>query len=320
MSGLEVEVMNVLQEAERIKRFTLTPIGAGRLPAFSAGAHIDVYCGPDLVRQYSLCGPENDAPEHYVIAVKEELNSRGGSRFLHAAVSAGTTLTISSPRNNFQLVRDARKNILLAAGIGITPLHSMAHTLLAQNKEFSLHYFCSAESDAAFRDDLRRAAFDDQVRFHFLSGRPEVEQTITDVLMRSDRDSHIYVCGPSGFIDTVRSQASGFSWPADLIHVEHFSNDSPVSCATDEFVVRLARSGNEISVGKNQSIVAALAEQGVYIDTSCEQGVCGTCITDVIDGEIDHHDVILSAEDRASGHKIIPCVSRCKSGLLILDL
>jgi vanillate O-demethylase ferredoxin subunit len=318
---LEVTVVRKASEAEDICSFELARTDGQPLPPFSAGAHIDVHVGDGLVRQYSLCNPPHER-QRYVIGVLRDAASRGGSRVLHDTVHEGGRLRISAPKNLFPLA-EARRSVLLAGGIGVTPLLAMAESLAARGADFTLHYCSRSLERTAFRERLAQAAYADRVQFHYDSGPAEQRLDLAALLAAPDAQTHIYVCGPGGFISYVTETAKALGWPERQVHYEYFA--APAAPAAEEggdqpFQVKLARSGATVTVPAGRSVTAVLAEHGVQIPVACEQGVCGTCVTRVLQGEPDHRDVYLTDEERAGEGLFTPCCSRAKGAQLVLDL
>jgi vanillate O-demethylase ferredoxin subunit len=318
MEHLEVKVVRKTREAEDIASFELACEDGSPLPAFSAGSHIDVQVPGGLTRQYSLC---NDAAEkhRYRIAVLRDAASRGGSIAMHDAVHEGDTLHISEPRNHFPL-QHASRSLLFAGGIGVTPLLCMAQRLAAIDADFTLHYCARSQERTAFREEIAASKFAGRVKFHFDAGPPEQKLNLDQALGSPDAGTHLYVCGPTGFIDYVVNTAKAKGWSADHIHLEYFGAAPQDTAGDTAFDVQIASSGKTYTVAANQTIVQALAEHGIEILTSCEQGVCGTCITRVLDGEPDHRDLYFTDEEKAKNDQFTPCCSRARSRTLILDL
>lgn len=319
MTELQVRIERIVNEAIDIKLFHLVSADGKPLPAFTPGSHVDVRIDQGLMRSYSLCGDAADT-SRYVIGVKREAESRGGSKAMHDTLAEGTTVTIGAPRNNFPLHQGAAQHLLLAGGIGATPMVCMARHLAAAGGDFHLHYFTRSAEHTAFRSWLETPALAGRVTLHVGLGGPQVADVLRELLGERPADGHVYICGPRPFIDAGRETAAAAAWPDDAVHVEHFSADAAALARPGgSFVVRLARTGGDFTVEEGQSIVAALSEHDIWIDTSCESGVCGTCVVDVIDGVPDHRDEVLNAEERQSCKKIIPCVSRSKSPVLVID-
>jgi vanillate O-demethylase ferredoxin subunit len=316
---LRVRVADRKPEATDVCSFVLVEPGGGELPAFSAGSHIDVHTGDGLVRQYSLCGDPAER-RSYRIAVKHETGSRGGSRWMHERLHENDILTISVPRNNFRLNEDAARSVLIAGGIGITPLLSMALRLEALGKPFELQCFSRSMAHTAFHELLSQRKYADRVGFHYALEPESVRAYLRKYLWRRQQGAELYLCGPRPFMDLVE-QTAAVTWPPEAVHLEYFGADpASLSGPRDSFTVRLARSGGECRVGPEQTIVQALAGCGIQVTTSCEQGVCGTCLTGVLEGVPDHRDVFLTDEERAAGDRMLPCVSRARSEILVLDL
>lgn len=316
---LAVRVARIRAEAEEVRSFQLVSANGDPLPPFSAGSHIDVHVAPGLVRQYSLCNGPADR-DHYQIAVKREPESRGGSQAMHERINEGNVITIGAPRNNFALEQSARHHLLLAGGIGVTPLLSMARHLLAEGASFELQYFTRSIRHTAFHDVLSDARFADHVKFHYAIEPDALRAYLRKLLWHRPEGAHLYLCGPRPFMDLVETTAAP-TWPPEAVHLEYFTADPmALAGAQGTFEVRLARSGGTYVIPAERSIVEALAEHGVQIETSCEQGVCGTCLTGVLEGVPDHRDVFLTDAEKAACDRMTPCVSRAKSALLVLDL
>jgi len=316
--ALTVRVRRIVDEAADIKSFELVSVDGSALPAWSAGAHIDVRIDDKTVRQYSLCGAPG-ARDAYLIAVKNAPDSRGGSRAMHQRVSVGDTLVISGPRNHFALVDGARHYMLIAGGIGITPLLAMAQELQARGASFELHYFTRSTAETAFHQVLSSEAYAGKVNFHHAVAA-RVHELLRPLLGKCPQGHHLYMCGPRGFTDVISEVAAGI-WPPEAIHIEYFSADQAgLAAPSHAFEVKLQRSGRTIPVAASSSIVDALCANGIEVATSCREGVCGTCLTDVVAGTPDHRDAFLSDKERKAGDKMMICVSRAKSGQLVLDL
>jgi len=318
MSTITVTVVRKSAEAEDIASFELARADGGPLPAFSAGSHIDVQVPGGITRQYSLCN-DASASQHYRIAVLRDAGSRGGSAGMHDAVHVGDTLQISEPRNHFPLVPAAR-TLLLAGGIGVTPLLCMAQRLAAIDAEFTMHYATRSVARTAFRDEIRASRFAHRVVFHHDDGPAAQKLDVRAALGSPDANTHVYVCGPTGFIDHVVQCAKAAGLPTEQIHLEYFGAAPQDSSGDRAFDVKIASTGKVIRVAADQTVVAALSAQGVEVLTSCEQGVCGTCITRVLEGECDHRDLYFTDEEKARGDQFTPCCSRARSPLLVLDL
>ncbi|MDQ0073409.1 vanillate O-demethylase ferredoxin subunit [Variovorax boronicumulans] len=321
MTNPTISVVVVAAEdvAQDVRHLRLARLDGLPLPPFTPGAHIDLHLGPNLVRQYSLCGHVGDT-SNYSVAVKREPESRGGSKAVHDDLHQGSQLEISAPRNNFSSAKDARHSILVAGGIGITPMLCMAHELHGRGKSFELLYFCRSPAHAAFLQTLQQGPFAERCRFFFGLDRDAVASTLDEALARPIDGAHVYLCGPRPFMDLVQELARP-NWSEDSIHLEYFSSDAlALSKPSEVFEVELARSSLTLRVGQDETIADAVRNAGVAVETSCEQGVCGTCITQVIDGLVDHRDSFLSSAERARGDCMAICVSRARSARLVLDL
>jgi vanillate O-demethylase ferredoxin subunit len=318
MESLAVQVVRKIQEAQDIASFELAHAAGAPLPAFSAGSHIDVQVPGGLTRQYSLC---NDSGEQhrYRIAVLRDPASRGGSIAMHDAVHEGDVIHISEPRNHFPLHHAAR-SLLFAGGIGVTPLLCMAQRLATVGADFALHYCTRSPERTAFLDEVAASPFAHCVRFHFDSGPDGQKLDLQALLASPEAGTRIYVCGPTGFIDHVVGNAKAKGWHSDQIHLEYFGAAPQDTSGDTAFDVKIASTGKTYRVGAGQSVVHALRECGVEILTSCEQGVCGTCITRVLEGEPDHRDMYFTDEERSRNDQFTPCCSRARSQVLVLDL
>jgi len=317
---LTVQVVRKTQEASDICSFELAGLHGEALPEFSPGAHIDVLTPNGFRRPYSLCSQPGDG-SRYLVAILKEAASRGGSKGMHELVQAGETLQISRPRNQFPLHEGAKKHLLLAGGIGVTPILGMAGFLHRAGQDFEMHYCARSKARAAFLDAIGQSGFSSRVQFHFDDGAPSQRLDLPSVLAQNKQPGiHLYVCGPQGFMDAVLGMARESGWSEDHLHYEFFSA-APVGQAGDQpFLVRLATSGKEVLVPPDKSVVDALSEVGVVLPTSCTQGYCGTCITGLAAGIPDHRDTYLTDEEKSSNKVFIPCCSRAGSDCLVLDL
>jgi vanillate monooxygenase ferredoxin subunit len=318
MESLAVQVVRKTREAQDIASFELARVGGAPLPAFSAGSHIDVHVPGGLTRQYSLC---NDSGEQhrYRIAVLRDPASRGGSAAMHDAVQEGDVLHISEPRNHFPL-HHAGRSLLFAGGIGVTPLLCMAQRLGTIGADFALHYCTRSPERTAFLEEIKASAFAGRAQFHFDSGPPSQKLNLERLLATPDPGTHLYVCGPTGFIDHVVGSAKALGWSSEQIHLEYFGAPPQDTKGDRAFDVKVASTGKTYRVEAGQTVVQALQSHGVEILTSCEQGVCGTCITRVLEGEPDHRDMYFTEEERAKNDQFTPCCSRARSAALVLDL
>src|SRR3990167_945943 len=318
-STLSVRVARKAVEATDICTFELVAVDGVALPSFSAGSHVDVHLPGGLTRQYSLC---NDPTEthRYLIGVLRDPASRGGSEAMHQQVQEGQLLQISAPKNHFGLAHDARRSLLLAGGIGVTPILCMAERLAMTGADFAMHYCTRSRDRAAFLQRITASSYASRVQLHFDDGAAEQKLDLVALLSDPQAGVHLYVCGPKGFMDAVLKTAREKGWPESQLHYEFFGADVTKSDSDAGFEVQLASSGRVIAVAKDQTVTQALSAAGVEVLTSCEQGVCGTCLTRVLSGLPDHKDMYLTPEEQAANDQFTPCCSRAKTARLVLDL
>ncbi|MBA1204843.1 oxidoreductase [Pseudomonas capeferrum] len=315
---IDVVVVSRNTEALDICSYELASVDDSPLPAFSAGAHIDVHLPNGLIRQYSLCNHPQER-HRYLIGVLKDAASRGGSASLHEQVHAGSRLQISEPRNLFPLVHEARRSLLFAGGIGITPILCMAERLAHSGADFELHYCARASERAAFVQRLNASAFADRVFLHF-DEQPQTALDTARVLAAPEDNAHVYVCGPGGFMQHILDTARAQGWQENCLHREYFAA-IPVDNSNDgRFSVKVASTGQIIEVPADKTVVQALESQGIEITLSCEQGICGTCLTRVLEGVPEHRDLFLTEEEQALNDQFTPCCSRSKTPLLVLDI
>ncbi|MCI1025727.1 oxidoreductase [Pseudomonas putida] len=316
---LKVRVAAKRTEAEDICSFELVSTTATPLPPFSAGSHIDVQIPGGPTRQYSLCNA-GDAPLSYLICVLRDHHSRGGSSSLHAYVNVGDELTISTPRNHFPLADDASHSVLLAGGIGITPILCMAERLAKIGSTFNLHYCTRSRARTAFLGRVTHSDFIPHTHLYFDDEARTPRLDLGALLESPQAGTHLYVCGPKGFMDVVLTTARELGWPESQLHYEFFAAEQRRPTENERFEIEIASTGKVIVVEPDQSAVQALANAGITVETSCEQGVCGSCLTRVLAGEPDHFDVYLSEQEQEANDQFLPCCSRAKSARLVLDL
>jgi vanillate O-demethylase ferredoxin subunit len=324
-SLIRVRVRARHEEASAVVSFELEPVAAAALPGFDAGAHIDVHLtGPGLVRQYSLCNAPSARPGHYLIGVLREPASRGGSQWLCDRLQAGSELNISAPRNHFGLVPGATRTLLLAGGIGVTPLLAMAEALHAAGQPFALHYCVRSVASAAFLQRLATRPWVQHLHLHCDDGPAVQAFDVAWLLKQPQSGQHLYTCGPAGFISHVLQTADAQGWPPSQVHREFFAAPQDQASGAREpdqpFAVRIASTGQEFIVPAGQAVTDVLAEHGIAIDISCGAGVCGTCQTGVLEGLPDHRDAFLTTEEKARNDCLMACCSRARSSLLVLDL
>lgn len=317
---MQLQVIGRRQEADDVLSLRLADPAGAPLPAFTPGAHIALRLGESLVRQYSLCNGPDDG-DAYSIAVKREARSRGGSAAVHR-LAQGDLVAAAPPVNGFAVDWSAPHLVLLAGGIGITPLLSMARHALRRGHSFELHYFARSSAQAAFHGVLAEGSLAPHVAFHLGVAPEAVSQRLQELLATRRAGAHLYVCGPVPFMDEARRVAAGCTGLGG-IHWEYFTPPAPAPEAggsSGACTVRLARSGRTLEVPADKSLLQVLIENGVAIDSSCMEGVCGLCATRVLDGEPDHRDEVLTDDERRCGQLMTVCVSRARGGLLVLDL
>lgn len=319
---LDVVVRQPAVQGQAVAVFELEHAQGEPLPAFSAGAHIDLHLPGGLVRPYSLCSDPADT-RRYRLGVLKDPASRGGSVAVHAHLLAeGTRLAISAPRNHFPLEEGAPHSVLVGGGIGITPMLAMAWRLHALGASFELHYCARSRSQAAFLAELTSAPWAARVQLHFDDEGEAAKLPARVLLQAAPQGSHVYVCGPNGFMDWVLAEAEAAGLPSAQRHREYFS--APVVAATEggerSFEVELRRSGKTTQVRPDQTLLDALKSLGIQVPVSCEKGVCGTCACNVLEGEPDHRDAYLTDEEREANDQILACCSRSRSPRLVLDL
>jgi vanillate O-demethylase ferredoxin subunit len=316
---LDVVVARKSREAVGICSLELVDTERRALPSYAAGAHILVEVDAGLSRSYSLYTLPG-TPCTYRIAVLRDPASRGGSTAVHDLLQQGQRIRVSPPRNSFPLDERAPYSVLLAGGIGVTPILSMVEQLASTNRPFEMHYCARSRSNAAFVDRLDGSAYRSRVRLHFDDGPPSQRLDIASTLAGCPPGTHLYVCGPRGFIDAVLAAAAIAGWPDDRLHTERFSADVAAHADDGSFDVELARSGRVVRIEKDKTVVQALADAGLALDTSCEQGICGVCVTRVLAGVPDHRDMFLTDDEKARNDQFTPCCSRALGPRLVLDL
>lgn len=315
---IDVVVVSRNNEALDICSYELASVDDSPLPCFSAGAHIDVHLPGGLIRQYSLCNHPEER-HRYLIGVLKDPASRGGSQALHEQIQTGARLRISEPRNLFPLVHEARRSLLFAGGIGITPILCMAERLAHSGADFELHYCARSSERAAFVERLRHSPFADRVCLHF-DEQPETALNAAKVLATPEGNVHLYVCGPGGFMQYILDSARAQGWPEDRLHREYFAA-APTDTSNDgSFSVKVSSTGQVFEVPADKNVVQVLESHGIEIAMSCEQGICGTCLTRVLEGVPDHRDMFLTEDEQALNDQFTPCCSRSKSPLLVLDI
>jgi vanillate O-demethylase ferredoxin subunit len=324
MPDLELKVTKVRDLTSNIKMFELVNAKGGDLPAFEAGAHIDFKLPDGKIRSYSLA---NDPTEtgRYVTAILKDVNGKGGSVWMHENVKEGDVLTATEPLQNFPLVEDAANSILLAGGIGITPMLAMGYRLKVLGKKVHLHYCSRSAEETAFMDEVKQL-FGADVTFHHDGGDPSKGINLKETFKDHPEGTHLYVCGPVGLLNATRDAVS--HWPEGTVHFELFtsarSDEQVAEMASREnfaFEVELKQSGVTLTIPPDRSILDVMIEEGYGVPYACEEGWCGACVIPMLGGKADHRDEVLSDAEKAANDKIQVCISRALPGeKLILDM
>ena len=311
-AALLLNIEQVKEEALGLRSYTLKEAGDGELPPFTAGSHIDCHLENGLVRSYSLCSDPRERLR-YAIAVARDDAGRGGSTFVHDNWRVGSRVAVSLPRNNFPLVTDAPATVLVAGGIGITPLLSMIHVLEARRAPWTLFYAARSRAHAAFCKEL--SVYGARVRFHYDDERGGV-LNVAEIVARADRGTHLYCCGPAPMLAAFESECR--EREPRTVHIEHFAND--LSATGRPFRAYLRKSNLTVSVGADQTLLEVLLAAGLDVPFSCMDGTCGECSTKIIDGVADHRDRVLTRRKQAENKVMMICCSRATTDLLTLDL
>ncbi|MFG1478025.1 PDR/VanB family oxidoreductase [Xanthobacter sp. V4C-4] len=310
-----VRVREITELAPTLKRFSFEPAHGGAFPTAPAGGHVMLTLrdGAKVMKNaYSLVSAPSQRARYDIIVRRVE-QSRGGSAFLHGKVAPGDVLDMAMPQSLFPLAATARKHLLVAGGIGLTPMLSFLPELKARGARFELHQLSTPDEAPVFERLLAAYADDAEIRVH---GGGRAGFDLAGLLSRQPLGTHVYVCGPHSLMDAVTATAAALGWPKGKVHKESFGAAS----GGLPFTVLLQRSGREIEVGASQSLLEAIEAAGVEAESLCRGGACGACVTPVVDGEVDHRDDFLSDAEKASGKLIMPCVSRARGPRLVLDL
>lgn len=310
---MKLDVVDVATTGEDVHVLTLQHPRRPSLPEPSPGAHVDVRLPDGKVRQYSLCGDPDD-PTTYQIAVKRKTDGRGGSRWIHEHLVRGAVAHVSAPRNNFRLAAGASQYVLIAGGIGITPLAAMAYRLRRDGKRFTLHDCARSEAQAPLLADMR-ALCADRLRNYFSAGDGANRFDAATVLADRPAGAHVYCCGPARLVEAVRSAAA--HWPRDAVHFEFFAPLASDDFTPAPFEIAIASTGQTYPVPADRSALAVLRENGYHLPSSCELGVCGSCECGYTAGTVIHRDVVLEADARRN--RMLLCVSRA-AGRVVLEL
>ncbi|WP_312155366.1 PDR/VanB family oxidoreductase [Pseudomonas sp.] len=315
-STISALVHTLRHEAEGIISVELRPWGDTVFAPFEAGSHIDLHLPNGLVRSYSLLNPPSDQGR-YVVGILRDRNSRGGSRFVHEHLRVGTELKISQPRNNFALDSRASHSVLVAGGIGITPIYCMFRQLLALGRSAELIYCARSRREAALLEQI--AELGAKVIYHF-NDEKDALPDLPGYLAGRPADTHFYCCGPTPMLDAFESACENLGYAH--AHIERFTAAElpPAEDAQDSYSVELSKSAKTLHIEPGLNLLDVLLEAGCDIEYSCREGVCGSCETRVLEGDIDHRDGVLTKAERAANGSMMVCVSGCKSRRLVLDL
>jgi ferredoxin-NADP reductase len=300
--------------AEGTNLFEFRKVDGGELPPFTAGAHVDVNLPNGVIRQYSIASSQSDRTR-YLLGVKLEAQGRGGSRFLHEQVRVGEMLRLSAPRNHFPLNENAESTVLIAGGIGVTPILCMVDRLCTLGRDFRLHYAVRARAEALLAHVDKR---DPRVHLHVDSERDGKLLDVAAIVADAPVDAELYCCGPAPMLDAF--EAACVDRPPERVHLERFSAPDVVAATGGAYTVELAKSKRSITVSPGQTLIEALRDAGLKIKVSCEQGICGTCETRVLAGTPDHRDMILSESEKAANETMMVCCGGSLSPTLVLDL
>ena len=316
---ITTNIVAVEQVADNIRAYTLACDDQSYLPKFSAGAHIDLLLANGMTRQYSLCGEPSNS-QHFKIAVLLEEDGRGGSTWIHNQLQQGSELQIHAPRNHFELDENSENYLLIAGGIGITPIMLMATRLQHLNKPFTLHYLCRTPEQAAFSKQLQQQ-LGDKLQCHYSYGDSEKRLNISKLFSQQTQATQVYTCGSQWLLQSILDAEQ--QHPNISVKFERFAA-APVdeSLANAGFEVEIATSGEIITVLPQQSILQVLRAQGHQIETMCEEGLCGSCEVGLLEGEADHRDSVLTVDEQAEHSVLMVCCSRAHSNSprLKLDL
>jgi len=321
-SNLSAMVRTLRFEAAGIMSIELVPAAVGgasapTFPDFTPGAHIDLHLPSGLVRSYSLVNAPGEA-NRYVLGILADPKSRGGSRFIHDNFRVGMTLDISAPRNHFELDESAAHTLLVAGGIGVTPILCMYRRLRSLGRSVKLLYCARTAPQAAFIDEI--SALGGDITYHFDDQQGGKPASLTSFLTGQPAGTHAYCCGPGVMLDAFEAACAEAG--IANVHIERFAAapDAPPPATSEGYVVKLAKSGKEIAVPAGATLLDTLLAAGIDAEHSCMEGVCGACETRVLEGCPDHRDSVLSAGERAENKVMMICVSGCKGDRLTLDL
>jgi tetrachlorobenzoquinone reductase len=314
---IDARLTEITPVAKDTNLYTFRRIDRAPLPPYKPGAHIDLHLPNGMIRQFSLCAPNTD-PNSYVVGIKRDAASRGGSRYIYDEMCVGHEIKISAPRNNFPLVENAEHIVLIGGGIGITPLWCMAQQLIALKRPWQLHYASRTRDEMAFLESLQKLN-PESVHLHFDDEAGGKFLDLTAIVAATPAGAHLYCCGPNPMLKAFEAATSGR--PKHQVHVEYFTAKEETKA--DElggFWVELAKSGEEYFIPPGKKILEVLFDAGVDVDYSCELGICGACETRIISGIPVHHDAVMSAEEQETNEKVMICCCGCKTERLVLDM
>ena len=314
---LKLALTKVEKLSPSISLFELCDPDGAQLPGFTAGAHLEVVVAPEFLRQYSLCSDPDDH-SHYQIAVQREDTGRGGSRLMHRIFDEGRTVFARPPENHFPLQDGEGKALLMGGGIGITPMVAMAHLLHREGRDFSLHYSVSTRADAAFAKRIAAAPWAEKAQLHISDEGSRIN--LHAAIGKHGRGSHLYTCGPDRYMNAVLEAGADNNWPEDALHKEYFAPPEIPEYENHPFQIIAAKSGKTIEVSADESAAEALLAAGIHVDLKCSDGICGICKCGLIEGDVEHRDFVLSADQRNSA--LITCQSRAAAsgGVITLDV
>jgi ferredoxin-NADP reductase len=312
---LTLRVQSIAFAARDIHLVELVRPEGGALPAVTPGSHIDLHLGKGITRSYSLVHA-GEEPGSYVVGVKLDPKSRGGSRYVHEQLRVGTTLQVSAPRNHFPLLESQTHTVLIAGGIGITPIWCMAQRLQAIGASWELWYSARSREDMAFVPEL--SALGDKVHLHFDDEVGSV-LNLASIIGSAAEGAHFYCCGPGPMLDAYEAQTAAATRPSECVHLERFAAQQ-AAAVEGGFVISLARTGCDLKVPKGSSVLKVLLDNGIAVDSSCQEGICGCCEVNVLEGEVDHRDSVLTEKEKAANKSMMVCCSGAKSSRLVLDI
>ncbi|KWV54159.1 hypothetical protein AS026_02515 [Rhizobium altiplani] len=310
----DVIVARINRETDRIRSYELRRTDGFPIPVYTPGSNITIALPNGMIRTYSLTDTGSE-PDALRIAVLHQVTGRGGSQFIHHDVKTGDTLRVRGIANSFSLQDSARKHILVAGGIGITPILSMAKHLEQSGSSFEVHYAARSRGEAAFADILACDPFKDKVKFYFDDENQRID--LDGILSDFVSGTAVYCCGPPGLMNAVTSKSG--HWPVGSVRLDSFE---PLDGNTDDqpFTVKLASTGQIFDIPPGKSILRVLRDHGVCVGSQCEQGVCGACLTPIVEGLPDHRDRVLSESEKRANDLVALCCSRSLTNSLVLDM